>query len=291
MAERYVDVPGGRVWTEVHGGGDATPLLVLHGGPGMPSHYLTSLVALADERPVVLYDQLGCGRSERPVDPSLWTVERAVAELEAVREALGLARVHVLGHSWGGFLGIAHAGQHRDRVASLVLASPLVSVEGWLEDAAELLRRLPAEVQAVIARHEADRSFTDPAYLEATDVFYRRFLCRLDPWPPELERTFAELGSGPYETMWGPSEFTQTGTLRGADLTAALPRLGHPSLWTCGTSDEVSPDRLRQFARLAGGRAEVVEGGSHCLHLEQPGLFLGLVRRFLSEVDRGPAPP
>ena len=289
-SEHLVDVPGGRVWTGTYGEGPATPLLVLHGGPGMPSHYLASLTALADERPVVLYDQLGCGRSDRPDDASLWTVSRALAELAAVRRALGLDRVHVLGHSWGGYLGLAHAGEHLDHpgvggIASLVLSSPLVSVAAWVEDAAALVARLPEPVRRTIERHEQQQTFDDPAYVEATETFYRRHLCRLDPWPPELVRTFDEVGQGPYRTMWGPSEFTQTGTLRGGDLTPLLPRLAVPTLWVGGTEDEVAPARLAAFAEQASGRVEVVEGGSHCLHLEHPSHYLTVVRDFLRAAD------
>ena len=285
MDERMVEVPGGRVWTGTYGGGPATPLLLLHGGPGMPSHYLEPLGALADERAVVLYDQLGCGRSDRPDDPSLWTVSRAVAEVEAVRRALDLDRVHVLGHSWGGYLALAHADAHPGAVASLVLSSPLVSVAEWMADAATLVARLPRGVRETIARHEEQQSYDDPAYVAATAEFYHRFLCRLDPWPSELLRTFEELGEGPYRTMWGPSKFTQTGNLSGGDLTPGLPWLRVPSLWVGGTEDEVAPSRLARFARQASGRVEVVEGGSHCLHLEQPSRYLSLVRGFLRDAD------
>src|SRR5919206_2191398 len=96
-SEGYVDVPGGRVWYRIAGGGAGMPLLCLHGGPGFCHDYIERLAELGDERPVVFYDQLGCGRSERPDDPSLWRVERSVAELEAVRRALGLDRLHVFG--------------------------------------------------------------------------------------------------------------------------------------------------------------------------------------------------
>src|SRR5437588_70099 len=99
--ETFVEVPGGRVWTQVVGGGERIPLVVLHGGPGFPHDYVRSLEDLADERPVVFYDQLGCGRSDRPDDLSLWTVERAVDELATVLTALGLSRFHLVGQSWG----------------------------------------------------------------------------------------------------------------------------------------------------------------------------------------------
>lgn len=284
-AEYIVDVPGGRVWTGIYGDGNSTPLLVLHGGPGMPSYYLEPVTGLADERPVILYDQLGCGRSDRPDNTSLWTASRAVAEVEAVRQGLGLGRVHVLGHSWGGFLALAHAQQHPESIASLVLSSPLVSVAGWMDDAEELVSQLPGDLRATIAEHERQQTYGDPTYVEATQEFYQRFFCTLDPWPDALERTFRDLGEGPYNTMWGPSEFTQTGNLRGADLTETLPDLRVPSLWIGGSQDEVSPIRLEGFAQQASGQVEVFEGGSHCVHLEQTERYLAVVREFLRAVD------
>jgi proline iminopeptidase len=99
--EGFVEVTGGRVWYRVVGSGAATPVLLLHGGPGFTSHYLEAVGRLADERPVVFYDQLGAGRSDRPEDLTLWKAERFVEELAQIRAALGLEKVHLLGHSWG----------------------------------------------------------------------------------------------------------------------------------------------------------------------------------------------
>jgi proline iminopeptidase len=279
--ERYVDVPGGRVWTARHGAADGPVLLVLHGGPGMPSYYLEDLAALADERQVVLFDQLGCGRSERPDDPALWTVRRAVAEVEAVRAALDAARVDIIGHSWGGFLALAYAAAHPGRVGALVLSSPLVSVARWVEDSATLVAQLPEPAQQAIRRCEADGSFDDPAYVAATDLFNRRFLCALDPWPAGLQQTVAETGEQVYRSMWGPSEFTQDGSLRGCDLSDTLPHLAVPSLWIGGSRDEVRPETLARFADAADGELVVLDGGTHCAHLEQPQAYLDAVRGFL----------
>src|SRR5262249_9694211 len=102
--EGFIQVPGGRVWYRIVGSGNATPLLTIHGGPGMPSDYLRPLELLADERPVIFYDQLGCGKSDRPKDPSLWREDRFVEELATVRKALGLSEVHIYAHSWGTML-------------------------------------------------------------------------------------------------------------------------------------------------------------------------------------------
>src|SRR5438309_8372310 len=127
--ETFVEVPGGRVWTQVVGGGERIPLVVLHGGPGFPHDYVRSLEDLADERMVVFYDQLGCGRSDRPDDPSLWTLDRAVAEVAAVREALGLERMHLFGNSWGGWLAMQYVLDRQPALDSLVISSSPPSVE------------------------------------------------------------------------------------------------------------------------------------------------------------------
>jgi proline iminopeptidase len=79
--EGYVQVPGGRVWYRIVGPANGVPLVTLHGGPGIPHDYLTALEALAVERPIVFYDQLGCGLSDRPDDLTLWHIDRFVEEL------------------------------------------------------------------------------------------------------------------------------------------------------------------------------------------------------------------
>jgi L-proline amide hydrolase len=112
--EGTVAFRGHRTWYQRVGGragtGAKLALLVAHGGPGLPHDYLEDLAGVADDqRAVVFYDQLGCGRSDHPDDPALWVMETFVDELATLREALGLDRVHLLGHSWGGWLALEYA--------------------------------------------------------------------------------------------------------------------------------------------------------------------------------------
>lgn len=118
--EGFVDVEGGEVWYRIVGSGSATPLLLLHGGPGAPSYYLNPMERVAADRPVIFYDQLWAGRSPAPADRSLWTVERFVKELAQVRAALGLDEVHILGHSWGSMLAMEYMLTEPEGVKSLV---------------------------------------------------------------------------------------------------------------------------------------------------------------------------
>ena len=120
MSEGQIDVTGGRVWYRTYGEGDATAVLLLHGGPGAASDYMQPLAErLGEHRPAIVYDQLGCGRSEHPDDDSLWTVDRSVAEVDQVREALG-QRLHVV----AGRARAAVEQEHRRRVALAVGAVP-----------------------------------------------------------------------------------------------------------------------------------------------------------------------
>jgi len=289
MEERVIDVPGGTVRAWVHGGDrPGIPLLVLHGGPGAPHDYLEPLAALADERPVVFYDQLGCGASDRPDDRSLWTLERALDELAAVRSALALERLHLLGQSWGAYLASAHLLRSGPAgVCSLTLSGPLLSAPLWMADQRRLLSNFPAELRAMVAEAERTGNFDAPAYQEAMLTYYRRHLCRLDPWPDCLNRTFDGMGLDVYLTMWGPSEFTATGNLREADLTPQLGRIGTPTLITVGRYDEATPETAEHFRRLLpDARLELFEEASHSHHLECPERYLETLRGFLSRVER-----
>ena len=133
--ERTIPFRGHRVWTRTVGVADAPrklPLLCLHGGPGVPHDYLEPLEAVAATgRAVVFYDQLGGGRSDQPRNPSLWTVDLFLAELAAVRDALGLARVHLLGQSWGGMSALEYAATRPAGLASLNVASSPARMADW----------------------------------------------------------------------------------------------------------------------------------------------------------------
>lgn len=281
-----VGVPGGRVWYDVVGAGDRVPLLVLHGGPGFTHEYVRSLEALADERPVVFYDQLGCGHSDRPDDVSLWTTGRAVEELAQVRAALGLERVHILGQSWGSMLATEYALGRPGGIVSLVLASPCISIPRWASDADRFRRALPQDVQDVIERHERAGNTSCPEYVAAMLLYYRRHVCRMDPWPDEMERSLAAEGHVVYETMWGPSEFSVTGRLRTFDRSDRLHEIAVPTLFTCGRHDEATPETVEWYRSLVPGAELVVfEDSAHLAHLEERDRYNDVVRAFLAGVD------
>ena len=284
--EGYVDVPGGRIWYQIVGGGTRTPLVLLHGGPGAPSYYLNPLAKLGDERPVVFYDQLGAGRADRPTDITLWRVDRFVEELAQLRKALRLEQVHILGHSWGTMLAADYMLTKPAGVRSLILASPALSVSRWLEDAETLKRTLPESVQAAIAKHESAGTFDSPEYQSAVMEYYKRYLCRRDPWPDDVNKTFAGLGLSVYGTMWGPSEFTATGSLRTYERAEQLKALSLPVLLTAGRYDEATPNTTEYYRSLvSGARLRIFENSAHLTMQDEPDAYVEAIREFLHEVE------
>ena len=282
-----IQVPGGIVWYRVVGEG-GIPLLCLHGGPGMAHDYISPLADLADRRSVIFYDQLGCGRSERPDDASLWTLERSVAEVEAVREALGLEQFHLFGNSWGGWLAIQYTLDRRPDLVSLIISSSPPSVDRAVREMNVLRQQLPEDVQRVLSDHEARQFFDCPEYTAAILAFYKRHLCRLDPWPEIVERTMGpSFGAGPYLTMWGPSEFGPvTGNLDGWDVTDRLKEITVPTLLTVGRHDEMWPSHMEDMrAQMPDAELVIFEHSSHMAFVEERDAYMATMRRFLDRVE------
>ena len=274
------------------GSAGPAPLVILHGGPGAAHDYLEAIAELAERagRPCVLYDQIGCGRSQHlPQAPSgFWTVELFRRELDALIEHLGIGgRYHVLGQSWGGMLAMEHALEHPAGLRSLVIANSPASIPLWVAEANRLRALLPAEIQATLTRHEQQGTTDSPEYEAAVMVFYERHLCRT-PFPEALQRSFAQMGEDPtvYHTMNGPSEFHVIGTLKDWDITPRLPEVRVPALVVSGEHDEATPAVVAPLVEaFKDARWELFEDASHSTHLEQPDRFLELVEAFLSSHD------
>jgi proline-specific peptidase len=294
VEEGHVPFRGGRTWYRSLAAGsedDARlPLLCLHGGPGANWLHLKPYEALADERRVVFYDQIGSGNSglEEPHEVSIWQPELFVEEVGVVREALGLERVHVLGHSWGGMLGMQYATEQPEGLVSLIVESSPPSVPDWMPEVARLRSELPPEVEATLREHEEAGTTGSPEYEEASMAFYRRHVCRTDPWPDWLVECFEKLEANPevYHAMNGPSEFHVIGTIRDWDITPRLGRIQVPTLVFSGRYDEVTPACTEAaHRRIPGSEYVVLEESSHMAQAEQPEEALALVRGFLARVE------
>jgi proline-specific peptidase len=286
----FLPVPGGRVAYWRAGAGPNPPLLCLHGGPGLPHDYLEPLALLGDVREVLFFDQLGCGRSDRPSDCGLWSLDRFKEEVAAVVEGLALGAFHLFGNSWGGWLALECVLGNRVRPVSLILSSCPPSVQRWIAGCDRLRSELPAETRQDLERHERAGNFSCPEFVAAMTAFYRRHLCRLRPWPDALERALAGFGADVYETMWGPSEFGPvTGNLSGWDAFSRLGGITQPALVTGGRYDEAVPGEVEALAAaLPNARLEMFESSSHTAFLEEPMRYVDVAQRFLREMEGGP---
>jgi L-proline amide hydrolase len=284
----------GETWYRITGDldGRLTPLIILHGGPGAAHDYLDRYQQLASNgRAVINYDQFGCGLSThcpaRGAD--FWTVQLFLDELDALLSHLGIGhRYHVLGQSWGGMLAAEHAVRQPSGLRGLVIANSPASMHTWISESNRLRTALPPDVQATLLRHEAAGTTSDPAYEQATHVFYERHLCRVVPFPEEVQRSFAAIAADPtvYHTMNGPNEFHVTGSLRDWTIEDRLPDIRARTLVISGRHDEATEACVRPYAeRIHEARRIVFENSSHMPHVEETAAVMETVAGFLAPLD------
>jgi proline-specific peptidase len=292
IREGTIPFHGFRTWYRIVGDDEDAgklPLLCLHGGPGMAHDYLEPLEAVAETgRRVVFYDQLGCGNSDHPHDPSLWKMDLFVQEVDAVRKSLDLQEIHLLGQSWGGFLAQEYMLTKPNGVKSLILANSAASTQRWIDEANLLRAKLPEEIQQILQEHEGAATLDDPAYVSATETYYRRHLCRLFPWPDCLQRTLDQLNQDPevYNTMWGPTEFCCTGKLKNWNIENQLSEIRTPTLILSGEYDESTPAINEVFHRgIQNSEWIAFEGCSHTPHLEATKKYLDILTSFLTRIE------
>ncbi len=286
-ATGHCAVPGGRIWYEtLNASAGGTPLLVVHGGPGTPHDYLRPLAALVPERPVIVYDQLGCGRSDQPEEPSLWRLERFVAELAALVQHLGLDAFHLLAHSAGCMIACDYALAHPTAARGLILVSPVLGVRQYQLEMQQLLATMPPDVsqQLMLALNGGPTSPLE--LLEANMYFAEQSMCRMSPWPEALLHASSHTNARVRDALWGPSEFRVTGGLRDYERVERLPALSTPSLLLCGQHDFTSPRLCRRYSQaLPNAELVVIDGASHMAHLEQPKRFAHALAPFLRRAE------
>lgn len=283
-ASGFASVPGGRIWWQRFGSGGKTPILLLHGGPGAGHNYLLPLAALADERPVILYDQLGCGRADSPLTESIYTVQRSVDEVDAVRRALGLDRIVLYGHSWGSVLAIEYMCQGRGiGVEKLVLAGALASVPQTVAGQQRLIAEMPDGAGARIHALEAAGQTASPEYASLVERFYDLHVCRAKPMPTEAAQSMKIVGESiAYRVMNGPNEFTIVGVIKDWDRRTDLGRITLPTYITTGEYDEVTLDCHQTIQRgITGSRLEIFKDCSHMTMSEKPSEYVAAVRAFI----------
>jgi len=294
--QQMVDVEGGRVWVRVNGDleADRAPAIFIHGGPGGTHMGFGQTLSMADERAIILYDQLGSGLSDGFDDPAGRPVQHFVDDLEAIRKALKVERWHVVGHSWGAAIALEYMAAYPDRTVSAVLAGTYISTPHWITGTNLLIRQLPDKVQADLAACENAAPPSEDVCKAATAEFYKTYNGRADsPAPSKAAVAYRKKYRGRgrntklYNTMWGSSEFSATGTLLNYNATPLLTRIdGNQVLFMVGQYDEARIDDVQEFAELAeGSELAVIPGGSHSSFRERPVITEAILRSWLDRKD------
>ncbi|KAI0896187.1 proline-specific peptidase [Annulohypoxylon nitens] len=280
----------------------APPVVILHGGPGGGHEYLLSFADLWPQYgiPVILYDQIGCGASthlpETAGDTDFWQESLFVAELNNLLDYLKLRDgpgFHLLGQSWGGILGAAFAATRPRGLQRLVLASGLATMELSVQSIQLCRDALPMDVQKVLNKCEQEADFQSKAYQEALAVFHKMFVCRADPVPGELVLSLQNMTKDPtvYGTMYGPSVFDCSGSLRSWTSISRLPQITAPTFVYNGqydTSQDIGQEPF--FELIPRVRWVTFQNGSHMCHLDGGGLkerVLKMVGEFLVQHKPG----
>lgn len=283
--EGYIDVPGGKVYWRRFGNGKKAPLLTLHGGPGAAHNYLLSLKALANDRPVIFYDQLGCGKADAPADESLYTIQRSVDELDAVRTALKLGTCVLFGHSWGAMLAIEYLCQDRGHgIDTVILGGALASTPQAIAGQQRLIDAMPDGYAAKLHGLEKAGKMDTPEYAALTQAFYDKHVLRTKPSADALA-SFEALGKSiAYRVMNGPNEFYITGIIKDWDRRKDLSHIKQRTLITTGAFDEVTLDCHQTIRDGVSGRAKLVvmKGCSHMTMCEAPVRYNALLKGFLA---------
>ena len=282
---RRIQIGGGHwVWTKKVGSGD-TKVLLVHGGPGADHRYFECFEDFLPLNNIEFYyyDQLDSTNSEKPDDPKLWTIERYTDEVEAVRQGLGLEQFYLLGHSWGGVLAIEYALKYQQHLKGLIISNMAASSDSFLNHVSKIRAQFPEADRAELERFENANKTEDPAYQKLLlDKLYKVFICRLDPWPDPVSRSLEGWNQHVYNAIQGRNEFEVTGTMKGWDRWAALPKIKVPTLTLGAHYDEMDPEDMRRMATLMPkGQSWISETGSHFAMYDDQQNYFNAVLKFL----------
>jgi proline iminopeptidase len=262
-----------------------TPLIFLHGGPGGSHHYFLPLKSLSKDRDVYMYDQIGGGQSSA-ISSKLWTINTFVEELSFLVKAWKLEKFILMGSSWGTTLALefylaAKIG-HKDKIEKIIFQSPLFSTSDWEKDAKILIKDLPKKTQKVIHYCHEIEATDSKVYQKAVFQYYLKHVLRNEKLLKNPKRKPNPNGDMVYAHMWGPSEFSATGTLKTYERVAKLHELKIPVLLICGEFDEATPKTVKKYHKIIKhSDFHVIKKASHSISREQPKKLLKVISTFI----------
>ena len=293
-----IETPKGpmKVWTKRIGNNPSIKLLTLNGGPGCTHEYFECFESFlpAEGIEFIYYDQLGCGNSDNPDDTTFWKLDRYVEEVETVRKALDLDKdnFYLLGHSWGGILGLEYALKYQDNLKGLIISNMMCNCTAYGKYAEDVLsKQMDPKVLDTIRTIEANKDFDNPKYFELLmPNFYAKHICRIpiDEWPEPMSRSFNKINNSLYVTMQGPSEFGIAGNLVDWNRETQLPSLAIPVLTIGAKYDTMDPEYMKWMStKVQNGSFLFCPNGSHmCMWDDQQVYMTGLIK-WLKETNNG----
>jgi proline iminopeptidase len=199
-----------------------------------------------------------------------------------VRRALGLGRVHLLGHSWGGWLAVEYALAHPQALKTLILENTAADLPHLMQEMYRLREALGSETAAMMLAHEAAERYDHPEYKAAITLLTYRHVCRLKDWPAPLKRSADDWNMGPYMAMQGPNEFLYIGNLKDWNRVPDLHQITAPVLITVGLHDEITPACAARMKRhLPNAELVVFPNSSHTPFYEEPAVYDAALLGFL----------
>lgn len=291
--ELMVPVEGGKVYVRLNGLAHqhAVPVIFIHGGPGGTHNGFAGMTELANERMVIMYDQLDSGKSEQPNDPANWRVDRFVNAIDTIRKHLGINKWHVVGHSWGSALALEYTAKYPQHTVSTVLGGTFISTPHWIMDANLLVKAAPQSVQDTLRQCE---SATPPTGDECNAAYTKLYSAYYTPGETSKARQdyYENVGGNGfnpviYNAMWGPSEFSSTGVLKHYDATHLLAQIDPlKTLFMIGQYDSARIDTVQDYIALTpGAELAVVPGGAHGFYKDRPLITLAILRSWLERHD------
>lgn len=279
--EGFITTKFGKVWYEIVGKKKSVPIITIHGGPGYPHDYLTSFEDLSDERPVIFYDQLGCGNSGWPTVKSYWSLQYFTEELTELIKQLKIKEYHLLGQSWGAAIAANFAINNPSGIKSLILADPFLSTPLWVEDAKRLIKKFPKNQQQAIEK----KDYKSKDYKKAVNEFYYRYVFLMKKYPVSVMKSENKMNLELYHYVWGPVEFNPNGVLKDFDITDKISKIKVPTLLFCGRFDEATPEAAQYFASfIPNSKVKIFEKSAHLPFWTEREECMKTVRNFLDTI-------
>ncbi len=281
------------VWTKRFGNNPRIKILLLHGGPAMTHEYMECFESFFPQQGFEFYeyDQLGSYYSDQPTDSSLWTIDRFVEEVEQVRKAIGAdnSNFYVLGNSWGGILAMEYALKYQANLKGMIVSNMMASIPRYAAYGDVLKKTMRQSAVDSLLAYESLKQFDNPNYQQLlTTEYYNKHICRLQPWPDAVKRSFKHINYPVYLMMQGPSEFSVGGRLANWDRMNDLKNITVPTLMVGAKYDTMDPEDMKKQAELVkNGRYLYCPNGSHLAMWDDQEVFMKGVIDFIKDVDKG----